>query len=107
FFVNFERLHLRRREQIERIRALIEARFADIGRKVPAVVNYEHFEIEPELLDEYVAMVQDVTTRFYTGVVRYATSGFARMKLGEALADDHIRSRLYATLGEARAALES
>ncbi|MCB1889920.1 MAG: acyl CoA:acetate/3-ketoacid CoA transferase [Rhodocyclaceae bacterium] len=105
FFVNFERLHIRQPAQIRQIHELIEARFAEIGRKVPAVVNYENFEIEPELLEDYVAMVQDVTSRFYTGVVRYATSGFARMKLGEALADDHIRSRLYASLGEARAAL--
>ncbi len=106
FFVNFERLHIRQPEQIRQIRDLIEARFDVIGRKVPAVVNYENFEIEPQLLEDYVAMVQDVTQRFYTGVVRYATSGFARMKLGEALADEHIRSRLYSSLGEARAALE-
>ncbi len=105
FFVNFERLHVKRREQIARIRELVEAKTASIGHKVPAVVNYEYFEIEPELLDEYVAMVQDVTERFYSGVVRYATSGFARMKLGEALAGRHLKPQLYSTLREARDAL--
>ena len=106
FFVNFERLHIRDSAQIRRIRELVEASVSAVGQRVPAVVNYEHFEIAPELLDEYAEMVQDVTERFYSGVVRYATSGFARMKLGEALAGKHIEPHLFASQREARAALE-
>ena len=106
FFVNFERLHIRDSGQIRRIRELVEASVAAVGHRVPAVVNYEHFEIAPELLDEYAAMVQDVSERFYSGVVRYATSGFARMKLGEALAGKHVEPHLFASRREARAALE-
>ena len=105
FFVNFERLHVRERAQIDEIHALVEAQVGALGHKVPAVVNYEHFEIEPELLDDYAAMVQDVTERFYSGVVRYATGGFTRMKLGEVLAGQHVQPRLYSTLREARDAL--
>ena len=105
FFVNFERLHVRRAAQIERIRALIGEQLGGLGRKVPAVVNYEHFEIEPELLDEYVAMVQYVTEHYYSGVVRYATGGFTRMKLGEVLAGQQMQPQLFSTLREARAAL--
>ncbi|MCB1917102.1 MAG: acyl CoA:acetate/3-ketoacid CoA transferase, partial [Rhodocyclaceae bacterium] len=106
FFVNFERLNIRHSAQIRRIRELVEAGVSAVGHRVPAVVNYEHFEIAPELLDEYAAMVQDVTERFYSGVVRYATSGFARMKLGEALAGKHVEPHLFASQREARAALE-
>jgi propionate CoA-transferase len=105
FFVNFERLHVRNRAQIERMREQVEAQLAPLGRKVPAVVNYEHFEIEPELLDDYVGMVQDVTERFYSSVVRYATGGFTRMKLGEVFSDRYIKPQLYSSLHEARAAL--
>jgi len=37
------------------------------------------------LLDSYSAMVRGLMDQYYSGVSRYTTSGFLRMKLGEAL----------------------
>jgi propionate CoA-transferase len=57
FFINFEGFGIRRREDIERVRQAVEERLAPLGRKVPAIVNYDHFTIVPELLDAYTDMV--------------------------------------------------
>ena len=56
-----------------------------LGRKVYAIVNYDNFEIFPDIIDEYSAMVRDLVDRFYSGVTRYTTSSFLRAKLGDAL----------------------
>ena len=53
------------------------------GKRVYAIVNYDNFSIVPELLDEYSAMVRGLMDHYYSGVSRYTTSGFLRMKLGE------------------------
>jgi len=85
FFVNFERFALRQPADIKAIEAAVEAKLKPLGRPVYAIVNYDNFSIVPELLDQYSAMVRGLMDHFYTGVSRYTTSGFLRMKLGEAL----------------------
>ena len=85
FFVNFERLPVRSRNDIRAIKEAVEAKLAPLGRKVYAIVNYDNFSIVPELLDEYSAMIRGLMDHYYSGVSRYTTSGFLRMKLGESL----------------------
>jgi propionate CoA-transferase len=72
-----------------------------IGHRVYAIVNYDNFSIMPELLDEYSAMVRSLTDRFYSGVSRYTTSGFLRMKLGEALQHRGIAPHIFQSAEEA------
>ena len=77
------------------IRAIVKAvenKLAPLGDRVYAIVNYDNFSILPELLDEYSAAVRGLVERFYSGVSRYTTSGFLRMKLGEALEKAWCRS---------------
>ena len=106
FFVNFEGLSIRSVAEIARIRHLVAERLLPLGHKVYAIVNYDRFSILPELLDAYSAMVQDLTDRFYSGVTRYTTSGFLRMKLGEALRRRQLAPHIYKSAAEARAHLE-
>ena len=40
-------------------------------------------------------MVQGLTERFYSGVSRYTTSGFLRIKLGEALASRGVAPHIF------------
>jgi propionate CoA-transferase len=47
--------------------------------KVDTIVNYDNFNIAPDLVDEYSDMVEYVM-RFYRSTTRYATSTFLRMK---------------------------
>jgi propionate CoA-transferase len=102
FFVNFEGLQIRSREEIARIHALIEARLAPLGKKLPAIVNYDNFSILPELMPDYTEMVKDLVDRFYTDVTRYTTSTFLRMKLGDALRQRNVAPHIYESEEEAR-----
>jgi len=101
FFINFERLDIRRPQDIADIRAEVEKNLAPIGRKVYAIVNYDGFSIVPELVDAYSAMVKDLTERFYTRVTRYTTSNFLRMKLGDALEQRGVAPHIYESSQEA------
>ena len=85
FFVNFEGSRRAQPARRRGIRADVEAKLAPLGHKVHAIVNYDNFSIFPDILDDYSAMVSELVDRFYSGVTRYTTSGFLRMKLGDAL----------------------
>ena len=76
-----------------------------LGRKVYAIVNYDNFEIFPDIIDEYSAMVRDLVDRFYSGVTRYTTSGFLRTKLGDALKQRAVAPHIYESAEEASAHL--
>jgi propionate CoA-transferase len=80
-----ERFSVRSRGEIGAIVKTVESKLAPLGHRVYAIVNYDNFSILPELLDEYSAAVPGLVDRFYSGVSRYTTSGFLRIKLGEAL----------------------
>jgi propionate CoA-transferase len=102
FFVNLERFALRSRADIDAISKSVEAKLGGLGRRVYAIVNYDNFSIVPELLDEYSAMVRKLADRFYSGVSRYTTSGFLRIKLGEALEKRGVAAHIFESADEAR-----
>jgi propionate CoA-transferase len=101
FFINFEGFGIRRRDDIEHIRRTVEERLAPLGRKVPAIVNYDHFTIAPDLLDDYTDMVGDLVRRFYSGVTRYTTSAFLHLKFGDALRRRDVSPHIYESREEA------
>jgi len=80
---------------------LAQMEFEPIGRKVAAVVNYDHFQIDESVMDAYAAMVQDLSDRYYTHVSRYTTSAFMRLKLGEALEHRGVAPHIFETQREA------
>jgi len=102
FFVNLERFALRGRADIDLIARAVEAKLGGLNRRVYAIVNYDNFSIVPELLDEYSAMVRGLTDRFYSGVSRYTTSGFLRIKLGEALERRGVAPHIFESAEEAQ-----
>jgi propionate CoA-transferase len=105
FFINFERLSLKSIPEIEQIREEVVRMLAPLGHKVRAIVNYDHFSIPEDLMDEYAAMVSGLTLRFYASVSRYTTSGFLRMALGSALTTRGAQPHLFRSADEARAHL--
>jgi propionate CoA-transferase len=105
FFVNLSRLSLNSRSQIDRLCSSVEELLGPVGHKVPAIVNYEGFNISPDLVDHYTEAVRGLVDRFYSGVTRYTTSAFLRMKLGEALAQRGVAPHIYESAGEARSHL--
>ena len=106
FFVNLERFAVRHERDIERIRRIVVERLAPLGRRVDAIVNYDNFTIMPELLDAYSAMVRGLMDKYYADVTRYTTSGFLRLKLGDALEKRGVAPHIYESAAEAEASLQ-
>ena len=102
FFVNLERFALHSHAEIDAIAKAVEGKLGALGRRVYAIVNYDNFSILPELLDEYSAMVRSLADRFYSGVSRYTTSGFLRIKLGEALEKRGVAAHIFESADEAQ-----
>ncbi len=107
FFVNFEGHKIRNSEDIRAIEEMVTNICSPLGKKVYTIVNYDHFDIIPELVDEYTDMVKRVVKKFYSGVTRYTTNTFLRMKLGDALKKRKLSPHIYETRDEARRALVS
>ena len=101
FFVNFEGFEVGDAASIERICELVSERLAPLGRKVPAVINYDNFSIAPDLMDEYVEAVDQLAERYYSKVTRYAHSTFMRASLGRAFRRIEKDAALFANSAEA------
>lgn len=101
FFVNFEGLVVDSRTMIDEIRDAVEDKLKEIGKPVFAVVNYDHFQIHPELMEAYTAMVKHIVSTYYSGVTRYTTSTFLKMKLKDALSRRGVAPHIYETGAEA------
>ena len=101
-FINLERFALQSRDDIAAIEKTVVARVAPVGERVYAIVNYDNFTVLPELLDEYSAMVRKLMDRYYSGVSRYTTSGFLRMKLGESLTKRGVSPHIFENVAQAR-----
>jgi propionate CoA-transferase len=56
--VNLEGHSIRSHEDVEHVRRAVEGKLAPLTRKVYAIVNYDNFEIFPDIIDEYSSMVQ-------------------------------------------------
>ena len=83
-FINFEGLAVDSTADIEAIEHQITALLAPLeplGERVAAVVNYDSFSILPRLIDDYSAMVQRLSARYYSRVTRYGTGGFLKARL--------------------------
>ena len=105
FFIDFEHLSVRGMPDIRAIRAACEAHLAPLGRRVPVIVNYDHFSIVPELLDDWSDMVKSLADQYYSTVSRYTTNGFLKMKLGEALRQHGLSPHIFNSETDARADL--
>jgi propionate CoA-transferase len=106
FFVNFEGFSVQNRKTIQEIKETVEQILSPLGKKVYTIVNYDNFSILPDIVDEYTEMVKSLVDRYYTGVTRYTTSAFLRMKLGDALKKRNVASHIYESRREAQEALK-
>ena len=94
---------IRSAEDIESVRRVFEALCQRIGRKVALVVNYDGFRLDDTLSDAYFEMVSELQTQYYSTAVRYTTSAFMRLKLGDELAARRSAAHVFETRGEATA----
>jgi propionate CoA-transferase len=85
FFANFGGLTVRNAQDVYAIRVALLEKLQPLGRKVPALVDYDNFLVLPEMFDAYTNMARDVAADHYSRVTRYTTSVFMRAKQGQAL----------------------
>jgi len=106
FYINFENYQVKNSDDVRDIEESVSDILRPLGKKVFTIVNYDNFNIYPEIIDEYTAMVRRLMDNYYTGVTRYTTSTFLRMKLGDALQKRNVAPHIYETREEAQKALE-
>ena len=104
-FINFEGLTIKTRDDVARVQAQVERIAAPLSHRIYAIVNYDNFVILPDVLDAYSDMVKGLMDRFYSGVTRYTTSSFLRMKLGDALSQRSVAPYIFESSDEAHAHL--
>ena len=102
-FLNLEGMHVKTRDDVDRVRRVVEEKVHEIGRKVALVVNYDNFLIDATVADTYAAMVRYMETHYYSTASRYTTSAFLRLKLGEALSRRRVAAHIFETSAEAHA----
>lgn len=106
-FINFEGHTVKSAADIEAIRTECERRLGSLGRRVYAIVNYDNFTILPDVLAAYCDLVMHLTRHFYSGVTRYTTSSFLRMKLGAGLSEREVAPYIFESSDEALAHLRA
>jgi len=105
FFVNFEGFAVKTLQQVDDIKHAVEKIVSPLDQKVYTIVNYDNFSILPDIVDAYTDMVIFLVEHYYSGVTRYTTSTFLRMKLGDALKKRDVAPHIYESGDEARRAL--
>ena len=100
-FLNFERLSVRNADDVAAVHAEMKRRLDEIGHKVYVIVNYDNFDLAPDVADDYAAMVRQLVDQYYFGVSRYTTSGFLRAKLGKALTKRGVAPHIYESAAQA------
>ena len=100
--MNLSHFTVKTLEDVEQIRTTVAQCLSPLDKKVYAIVNYDGFRMDPDLIDPYFDMVKWLTDHFYSGVTRYTTSGFLRMKLGELLQKRGVAPHIYEGAEEAR-----
>jgi propionate CoA-transferase len=102
-FVNLENLHFRSRDDVDRLRQVIEPLCQQLGRRVTLVANYDNCRVDPEVADTYAAAVSYLQQNYYAQALRYSTSAFMRRKLGEGLERRGVAPHILESADDARA----
>jgi propionate CoA-transferase len=106
FFVNFEGYSIQSSQDVLAVKDAVERIVKPLGKRVYTIVNYDNFAIMPDIVDEYTDMVKHLVDHYYSGVTRYTTSTFLRMKLGDALQKRDVAPHIYESSREAQQALK-
>ena len=103
FFINLERFVVRSRADIERYRVMPSR--PDSRRSAAASTPSSTTTISrfcPNCSTNIPPWCASLTDRYYSGVSRYTTSGFLRIKLGEALEKRGVAPHIFESADEAQ-----
>ncbi len=102
-FINFEKLRIRTRDDVDQIGTRVEALLTPHDQAVDVIVNYDGTRIEEDVAKDYAEMVAGLEDKYYARVTRYSSSAFMRLKLGQTLTR---APHIFETADEARRFLE-
>lgn len=105
-FVNLEGFNVRTKQDVADVRAAIVGGCEKAGKRVNAVVNHDGFKISESMIDDYAEMVDELVQAHYETVTRYATNGFLRLKMQDALKKRGLAPHVFERKDEADAFLE-
>lgn len=100
-FANLAGFTVKNLDDIEAVRSACENLLKPLGKRVYAVVNYDQFNIDPDLIGAYSEMQQYLMEKYSTKVSRFTTSAFLRLKLGKALEERGAAPHIYESPDEA------
>ena len=103
-FFNFEGFRIDSTDDLKALRAYLEPLLQSLGRKVKAIINYDHFELNPILEQEFMELVRYNQQHYFESSTRYSTQAFFRRQLGRRFAA--LDAPMYPGYAEARQALE-
>ena len=101
-FLNYAGMRVRNSADLAAIKEAVDATLEPLGKRVYAIVNYDRFVADDDIVDQYMDLVKYVEEKYYISVSRYTNSGFLRLKLGKELGKRRVSSRVFETGEEAR-----
>jgi len=101
-FMNYSGMRVRSQVDLDQIRLAVDALLGPLNKRVYSIVNYDHFEADPDIMDAYLDLVRYVEDKYYIAVSRYTNSGFMRLKLGGELDKRKVSSRVFESGAEAK-----
>ncbi|MFN6994865.1 MAG: acyl CoA:acetate/3-ketoacid CoA transferase [Aquincola tertiaricarbonis] len=93
-YIDFSRLAIRRLEDIQRVEDEVARLLSPLRRKVPAIVNYDDFQLDESLHEAWGAMVARLSEHYYSRVTRYASNAFVRAALAHTLSARGVQPNL-------------
>lgn len=105
--IDFSGLSVKSKGDLTRIRKAAEAVMRAHGRRVAVVVNYDAFDLHPDMSGPYFDLVADLERKHFIAAARYANSTFIRFKLEAALELRGLAPRVFATRQEALASIRA
>jgi len=99
--IDFSGLEVESEEDIENIGKIVQETCEKIGRKVDALINYNGFRIDKNVIDAYMAMGQSIINNHYGQVARYNTNRDTRARFESAYRSRNLAANLFASQSEA------
>lgn len=103
-YLNFEKMRVRHKDEVDRVGILVHKVCSPLSDKVDVIVNYDGFQIDETLENDWARMVADLDAKYYRHVSRYSGSAFMRMKLHKVFPE--ARPHIFESGEQARVFLE-
>ncbi len=93
-FMDYSGMRVRSAEDLTAIKDAVDGLLGPLGQRVYSVVNYDKFEVDSELEDDYFELVHYVQETYYLSARRYTNDAFQRLKLVHGLEKHDVDAQL-------------